>query len=163
MACELDAREDYVGPMKNRPREAFHPRVDIVKGYFILQRPATEDIENYPVHLGRVVSDVEEGELNDENKLEHVCLVEWYRPHMGKSEVGQRERWKNCWNKKWERDDRGYPQPERISVNSVLWCYKSRNTKTGLVSIPKPVIAKAQDNLERCKHAEASTMVDVHE
>lgn len=84
VACELDSAIDYVGPRRNRPREAFNPRVDIAKGHIIFQRPDTMDLETYPIYLGYVVSEVEEGEVNAENKVEHVCDVKWYRPYMKK-------------------------------------------------------------------------------
>jgi hypothetical protein len=161
-ACELDPPVDYVGPQRHRPRGSFNPRVDITKGCYILQRPDTEDLSTYPVHLGIVVSEgVVEGGLNNENRVEHVCDVKWYRPHLPKKrgqvmEYSLKERWLNCWDKKWERD-LSFPNSERISVNSVLWCFNGRRGKTnGLVSIPKAHARKAQDNLRRCIEADAT-------
>lgn len=160
VACELDSPIDYVGPRRNRPREAFNPRVDIAKGHIILQRPDTMDLETYPIYLGCVVSEVEEGEVNAENKLEHVCGVKWYRPYMKKNrgqlqDCNDNIRWQDCWTKKWERDP-GYPNTEQISVNTVLWSYKPRKTAlTGYVTIPKNHANKAKDNLARCLAVEA--------
>jgi hypothetical protein len=162
MACDLDPEVNYVGPQRDRPRASFHPRVDIKKGDFILQRPDTDDLSTYPVHMGLVVSDgVEEGSLNAENKLEHVCEVKWYRPHMTKKrgQVGEyspKQRWSNCWVKKWEYDP-DYAHSEKISVNSVLWSFSPRRTKKlGLVAIPNSHALRAQDNLRRCLEVEAA-------
>ncbi len=126
-----------------------------------MQRPDTADLSTYPVHMGLVVSDgVQEGGLNAENRLEHVCEVSWYRPHMTnkRGQVGDylpKQRWSNCWVKKWECDP-NYPTSEKISVNSVLWSFSPRRTKKiGLVAIPKSHALRAQDNLRRCLEVEA--------
>src|SRR5450759_5846059 len=107
--------------------------------------------------MGKVVSDVREGKVNDDNLIDHVCDVEWYRPFMATKKRGDSSlisRWQNCWTKKWERDA-GYPGKETISVMTVLWSYKpSRSPKSGLVSIPKANALKAQDNLSRSIEAE---------
>lgn len=159
-ACELDTPVDYVGPQRQMPRQAFNPRVDITKGHVILQRPHEMDMDTYPVYMGFVVSDVEEGELNAENKREHVCFVKWYRPLMPKNrrrEYSEKERWENCWNKKWERDLVGYKDAEKISVNSVIWSFKPRKNSqvTGYITIPKKDVLKAQDCLARSCEADA--------
>lgn len=158
VACELDAKVAYVGPRKNKPREAFNPRVDIVKGNYVLVRPDTNDLEVYPIYLGKVISEVEEGEVNDNDQLEHVCSVEWYRPYIqrkrGQPECEPRQRWLDCWNQQWERDP-GYCS-EVICVNTVLWSFKARTTaKSGLVRIAKSHAMKAKDNMSRCLENEA--------
>ena len=114
----------------------------------------------YHVFLGKVVSEVQEGELNDDKLLEHVCFVEWYRPFVPAKKRGKsgacstQSRWENCWEKKWERDP-GYPKRERITVNSVLWSYRQKTfPRSGLVTITKAHAAKARNNLSRCLQAE---------
>ncbi|CAM6085741.1 unnamed protein product [Calypogeia fissa] len=76
VACELEAAIEYVGPLKNKPPQPYNPRSDIVIGHFVLVRPDIEDLDTYPIHMGQVVSDVEEGRINEHGQLEHVCNVE---------------------------------------------------------------------------------------
>lgn len=85
VACELEAKEDYVGPQKDKPREAFNPRSDICKDHFVLVRPHTKDLAKYPIYLGKFVSEVMEGGLNKHEQLELVCMVAWFRPYMKKN------------------------------------------------------------------------------
>ncbi|CAM6127292.1 unnamed protein product [Calypogeia fissa] len=106
VACALEVEVDYVGPQKDKPAQAFHPRIDVAKGHFVLVRPDDADLNTYPVHMGLVVTDVQEGGLNEENEVEHMCDIEWYRPVMPEKHYGSdwsiADRWLDCWNKKWE-------------------------------------------------------------
>ena len=109
----------------------------------------------YPVFLRTVVTEVKEGEVNDENLLEHECFVEWYRPFVSNKKRGGsgvcsiKCRWQNCWEKKWERDP-GYLGTEKVIVNTILWSYKPRkqSPRSGLVKIPVDHARKAKDNFQ---------------
>src|SRR5450759_2783711 len=160
VACELEPDIEFVGPQRAKPREVFYPRSDVRPGDFVLVRPDIKDMVIYPVFLGKVVSEVQEGQLNDDKLLEHVCFVEWYRPFISEKKRGETEecsiksRWENCWEKKWELDP-GYPRREKISVNTVLWSYQPKKlARSGLVTITKRHALKAKNNLSRCLEAE---------
>lgn len=152
VACELEAQESYVGAQKDKPLQSFDPRIDVGKGDFILQRPDTNDLKTYPVHMGQVVSDVREGGLNVEKKVQHVCDVAWFRPIMSDTRIwSPKERWSNCWIKKWEVDPNQQVSIEPIS--SILWSFKGRKGAKS-ITIGKANANKAQDNLERCTQRE---------
>lgn len=156
-ACKLEAKNIYVGPQRDKPRDCFNPLDDIGKGMFVLIRPDTEDLKTYPVYLGKVVSDIIEGEINTAGLQEHICKVEWWRPCIRNSKKKQytiAEQYRNCWGKQWEQDP-GYSET-MINITTVVWSFKQRqNTKSSKLKIPPSHAKKALDNLQRCLEDEA--------
>ena len=165
-ACELEKPLHYVGPQRHKPKDTFQPRLHIVENNFIFVRPATEDLPFYPVWMGKVVSNVYEGDVNEEGNVEHMCKVQWYRPYMekkrGQPECSRQDRWRDCWSKKWEKDS-GY-DIEAQSINTVLWSFKPRRTPNSyFVTISKTNKEKALDNLQRCIETDLRSCHDVEE
>ncbi|CAM6123717.1 unnamed protein product [Calypogeia fissa] len=154
VACKLESTQPYCGLLKDKPRQAYNPRSDICIGQFVLVRPHEIDMDTYPIHMGQVVTEVEEGLINEDGKVEHVCSIEWWRPFLpqirGTKGIGRKECFKDCWDKRWERCLE-FPDTESISVKSVLFSFKATPTKNGgLVRTAEKNVEKAQDNLARC-------------
>jgi hypothetical protein len=136
----------YVGPKKDRPKylglENYEPSTDVECHQFVVVKPA--DRETYPVWLGYTISDIckEEGNIN----LDKV-RVEWWCPVHQLTNVTDKERYLDCWTKRWRRNPSD--PDEWLDIETVLYSWTPKNVpgRNVRVTIPMDVKKKAKEAL----------------
>ena len=102
------------------------------------------DRETYPVWLGYTISDIckEEGNIN----LDKV-RVEWWCPVHQLTNVTDKERYLDCWTKRWRRNP--CDPDEWLDIETVLYSWTPKNVpgKNVRVTIPMDVKKKAKEAL----------------
>jgi hypothetical protein len=133
-ATPEDERPDpWCGPLRRRPRPAFNPYRDALVGNFVLIRP--NDTTIYPVWMGRVLAPA----VRDARSPHHgKCQIRYWRPARGSRVMTDRERYRRCWDVKWEHDGSD-DAVQWVDCTSILYgsSPKVNFAETSLRKIPR--------------------------